>query len=243
VIGNFHKESTAIGWQSPLRFLEIGLSVGATRLHRAADGACRGRGISNDLQLLVDQVDPPRTFNHPTASTLKIRIGLRVMEVAMGPAELESRVLGILDRVEKGKPSEDSRDECKTTWPNWPAGDEKMARQLGGHANAARGDPILWLFGVDEKGKRVPGVSTTEFSDWYAGLKKHFEEAWAPDPFNGFYPKCLVLHGFRFLTFVALRIKPSSLRLPYSCCLTRQPFAKAPSYEGTPPPTLVRLRA
>ncbi len=97
-------------------------------------------------------------------------------------ADLEARVQGILDRVEKGKPLEDSRDECKTTWPNWPAGDEKMARQLAGHANAARGDPILWLFGVDEKGKRVPGVSSTEFSNWYAGLKKHFEEAWAPDP-------------------------------------------------------------
>ncbi len=104
------------------------------------------------------------------------------MELFMRPSELEARVICILDRVEKGKPSEDSRDECKTTWPNWPAGDEKMARQLAGHANAARGDPVLWLFGVDEKGKRAPGVPITEFSNWYDGLKKHFDEAWAPDP-------------------------------------------------------------
>ncbi len=97
----------------------------------------------------------------------------------MRPAELEARVLEILDRVEKGVPLEDTRDECKT---NWPAGDEKTARQLAGHANAARGEHILWLFGVDEKARRVPGISSTEFSDWYAGLKKHFEEAWAPDP-------------------------------------------------------------
>jgi hypothetical protein len=68
------------------------------------------------------------------------------------------------------------------TWSNWPAGDEKMARQLAGHANAARGEEILWLFGVDEKGMRVPGVSSTEFSNWYAGLKSYFEEGWAPDP-------------------------------------------------------------
>ena len=99
--------------------------------------------------------------------------------VVMRPAELEARVLEILDRVERGIPLEDSRDECKTTWP---ASDEKTARQLAGHANAARGDLILWMFGVDEKGRRVPGVSNSEFSNWYSSLRKHFEEAWAPDP-------------------------------------------------------------
>src|SRR5262249_57432652 len=97
----------------------------------------------------------------------------------MRPAELEARVLEILDRFEKGIPLEDSRDECKT---ECAAGDENTARQLAAHANAARGDPILWLFGVDEKGTRVPGVLANEFSNWYAGLKKHFEDAWAPDP-------------------------------------------------------------
>jgi hypothetical protein len=97
----------------------------------------------------------------------------------MGSAELEVRVLEILERVENGMPLEDSRDECKTEWPE---STEKTARQLAGHANAARGDSILWLFGVDEKGRRVPGVSASEFSSWYASVKSHFEDAWAPDP-------------------------------------------------------------
>lgn len=97
----------------------------------------------------------------------------------MRPPELEATVSGILDRVESGKPLEDVRVECKTIWP---ASDEKTARQLAGHANAARGDHILWLFGVDEKKRQVPGVSSSEFSDWYSGLKKQFEEGWAPDP-------------------------------------------------------------
>jgi hypothetical protein len=97
----------------------------------------------------------------------------------MRPAELEARVLEILERVENGMPLEDSRDECKT---EWPASNEKTARQLAGHANAARGESILWLFGVDEKGRRVPGVSASEFSSWYSRVKSHFEDAWAPDP-------------------------------------------------------------
>jgi hypothetical protein len=116
-------------------------------------------------------------------------------------------VLGILDRVEKGDPSEDSRDECKATWPNWPAGDEKLARQLAGHANAARGDPILWLFGVDEKGKRIPGVPSTEFSNWYASLKKYFEEAWAPDP------ELTINVPWKSITVVALLFETN--RAPY----------------------------
>jgi hypothetical protein len=37
--------------------------------------------------------------------------------------------------------------------------------------------------------------------------------------FGPFYPKCSVLHGFRFLTFVALRIKPSSFGLPFALIL------------------------
>jgi hypothetical protein len=97
----------------------------------------------------------------------------------MRPAELETRVHDILDRVERGDPLEDSLVECKA---EWPVSDEKTARRLAAHANAARGEHILWLFGVDEKGRRVPGVSTTEFSDWFAGLKKSFDEAWAPNP-------------------------------------------------------------
>jgi hypothetical protein len=33
------------------------------------------------------------------------------------------------------------------------------ARHIAAHANTARGQPITWLFGVDEKKGEVPGVS------------------------------------------------------------------------------------
>jgi hypothetical protein len=38
----------------------------------------------------------------------------------------------------------------------------KAAVQIAGHANAARGESIVWIFGVDEAGREVPGVSNLE---------------------------------------------------------------------------------
>ena len=56
---------------------------------------------------------------------------------------------------------EDARVELKADWID----ESKMARRLAGHANAANGEHVLWLFGVDEKaekGRRVPGVQPAE---------------------------------------------------------------------------------
>jgi hypothetical protein len=54
----------------------------------------------------------------------------------MRRAELEAWVLEVLERVEQGKPVEDSRVELKREWPD----PERAARRIAGHANAARGE-------------------------------------------------------------------------------------------------------
>jgi hypothetical protein len=82
----------------------------------------------------------------------------------------------ILECVQDGRPTEDARVECKSSWVDV----KNIARQLAGHANAALGEPILWLIGVDEKGKRIPGADATELANWYPRLKKEFDDGIAP---------------------------------------------------------------
>lgn len=64
----------------------------------------------------------------------------------MRPVEIESWALSVIQQVESRQPNEDARVEMKTNWIEH----FKAARQIAGHANAARGDPILWLIGVDQ---------------------------------------------------------------------------------------------
>jgi hypothetical protein len=92
-------------------------------------------------------------------------------------AQLEAWVYDILDRVKAGHPIEDARVELKTVWPEA----EKAARQIAGHANASPGEPILWILGVNEKGKTVPGVDWNELADWTAQFRAQFDERVFPD--------------------------------------------------------------
>lgn len=94
--------------------------------------------------------------------------------------EIENWALAIIDRVESRQPIEDSRVELKANWPEDP---KKAARQIAGHANAARGEPILWLLGVDENAGQVPGADSAEFSSWYARVRASFDEL-APEPLS-----------------------------------------------------------
>jgi len=86
--------------------------------------------------------------------------------------QLEAWVLQILARVEAKQPLEDSRIECKT---DWQSNSYKSARQLGGHANAAIGGPILWLIGVDERSGRISGAAQKELSNWHSEVNSHFD--------------------------------------------------------------------
>jgi hypothetical protein len=89
---------------------------------------------------------------------------------------LEGRVLEILDAVIAGQHIEDSRVELKSRWPP----PEKAARDIAAGGNAARGSRILWILGVDEKGKRVAGLRTGELASWWAQVASYFDDAWTP---------------------------------------------------------------
>jgi len=87
--------------------------------------------------------------------------------------DIENWALDIIERVVSQQPVEDSRVELKSEWPKDP---HKAARQIAGHANAARGEPVLWLIGLDEKGARVTGADYTEISNWKQSIEACFNE-------------------------------------------------------------------
>jgi len=92
---------------------------------------------------------------------------------SMNVIQIENWALEIINRVEANQPIEDSRVELKSTWLD---SNERVARRIAGHANAARGENILWLIGVDEK-KGVIGVdSSTDLAIWYSTVQKCFNE-------------------------------------------------------------------
>jgi hypothetical protein len=89
----------------------------------------------------------------------------------MKSSDVEARVLRLADQVRAGVSVEDSRVQLKT---EWPTADHKTARRLGGHANAARLEPILWVIGLDERGKAVKSANANEVSSWWGAVQKHF---------------------------------------------------------------------
>ncbi|MGD1940192.1 MAG: hypothetical protein ACFB0G_02665 [Leptolyngbyaceae cyanobacterium] len=103
----------------------------------------------------------------------------------MNSRQIESWALRIIDCVENGQPNEDFLVELKRDWID----PYKAARRIAGHANAARGENIPWLIGVDEI-EGVKGVKTVELADWHSKLEASFDEL-APEmtalniPVNG----------------------------------------------------------
>lgn len=87
-------------------------------------------------------------------------------------AELETWTLRVVDRALAGQPVEDARVELKTAWPD-PA---KAARRIAAHANAAGGDRVLWVIGVDEKARTVPGAPVEEQANWWQSVQTFFDE-------------------------------------------------------------------
>ena len=103
----------------------------------------------------------------------------------MNARQIESWALRIIDCVENGQPNEDFLVELKRDWVD----PYKAARRIAGHANAASGENILWLIGVDEI-EGVKGVELVELADWYSKVEASFNEL-APEmiplniPVNG----------------------------------------------------------
>jgi len=84
--------------------------------------------------------------------------------------QIESWTLNVIERVESGQPCEDFRVELKSEWIE----PHKAARRIAGHANAARGETILWLIGVDED-RGVIGADTNELANWFSAVVSEFD--------------------------------------------------------------------
>jgi hypothetical protein len=85
--------------------------------------------------------------------------------------QIEARAVQAVEAVLAGGRVEDDLIECKADWP-----DESKVRQLAAHANAARGEPIIWLIGVDEKNHQVTKPRDIDPADWWAVMSKRFDE-------------------------------------------------------------------
>lgn len=90
---------------------------------------------------------------------------------------MEARVFDIVDRIVAGGRAEDDLVECKSRWID-PA---KAARRLAGQANAARGDDVVWIVGLDENGHRVVPLDDTDTANWWPQVQKPFADAVTPD--------------------------------------------------------------
>lgn len=89
----------------------------------------------------------------------------------MKTSELEAKVHGIIDRVTRKQPVEDSLVELKSDWID----PKKASRHLAALCNAARGEPVLWLVGVDEDRGAI-GVQEAELSNWWAQVRAEFDQ-------------------------------------------------------------------
>jgi hypothetical protein len=89
--------------------------------------------------------------------------------------KLEAWAIQVLDRVTSGAPIEDARVELKSELIEAP----KAARRIAGHANAAHGDPILWLIGVDEQ-HGVVGVGQVDTASWLTSVYAEFQGTTPP---------------------------------------------------------------
>ena len=80
-------------------------------------------------------------------------------------------VLGLrqMERIERGDAPETGCD-FMLTWPK-PA---LAARRLAGMANTARGNPLLWIIGLDRHRKRRD-CRFSGFEKWQASLRPHFD--------------------------------------------------------------------
>lgn len=95
------------------------------------------------------------------------------MPSRLRPQQLEMRVIEVVDLVLAGARVEDDLVECKGEWPDPKK--RSAARQLAGHANKAREEPILWIIGLDEKSHGLTSPSPVEFADWWASMSSCFD--------------------------------------------------------------------
>lgn len=93
----------------------------------------------------------------------------------MRAAEIESWVLGLIERTRRKEPVEDQRVELKREFPE----PSKAARRIAAHVNSARAESIVWVIGIDEGGGLV-GARNEEIANWWPRVQSQFDQL-APD--------------------------------------------------------------
>lgn len=93
--------------------------------------------------------------------------------------EIEGWARRVIESAKSGQPNEDFRVELKSAW----IPPEKAARRIAAHANAARGEDILWIMGVDSSGN-VKGADDLELANWYEQVKAEFDDRVTPQLTN-----------------------------------------------------------
>lgn len=88
----------------------------------------------------------------------------------MHPTALEAKVRELIDRVIHRQPVEASHVEIKREWPDA----NKAARHIAGLCNAARGAPVIWIVGLDEKTGAVTTPSA-EFANMWSAIRGEFD--------------------------------------------------------------------
>jgi hypothetical protein len=95
--------------------------------------------------------------------------------LAMRRQEIEVWALKVLERLDRGHSDEDQHVEFKRQWAGI------KSRQLAGAANTARGEPLLYLIGIDPLTHEVVGADMTEKANLWPGIVKVFDGSIAPD--------------------------------------------------------------
>lgn len=91
----------------------------------------------------------------------------------MQQQRLEAKVLRYVEAVLAGRRIEDDRVECKSEWPE---DHRKAARQIAGLANAARGESILWLVGIDDARGRLTDPGASDPAEWWPRVSRWFAQ-------------------------------------------------------------------
>lgn len=99
------------------------------------------------------------------------------MTTNMTPQSVDALVQAAIENLQAGRAVEDDAGmELKREWPE-PA---SKARQLAGAANALRGEPLIYVIGVDDKTGEVTTPERREPHEWYAQISARFDQV-APE--------------------------------------------------------------
>jgi len=90
--------------------------------------------------------------------------------------EIEAWALRVVEVVTGGGRYEDGGVELKSVWPDAAV----TARRIAGLANAAGGEPVLWIVGLDDT-RGIVDRGTTDIANWWPSVRSHFDEDTAPD--------------------------------------------------------------